>query len=212
MTALLFDLDGTVVDSLPSILHTARLALDDLGRSDISDEQVRSLIGVPILETGEILLGAGQGPAYAQSYQKFFTDVGYTGLRCFNGLPELLAELQTNGAQLACVTSKRRNATKLTLEGCGLSDTFKAVVTAEDCTNPKPDPEPAYLALEQLQTPASKQVVFIGDSRFDIACGQAAGLTTCAVTWGAGTKEELANADYIADDVGQLREILLELL
>lgn len=209
MTALLFDLDGTVVDSLPAILQTARRALDELGRNDISDRQIRSLIGVPIIETGEILLGQGQGQVYRECYQKHFAALGYDGLRCFADMPELLAELKAKGTKLACVTSKRRQATELTLAAAGLSNTFAAIITANDCENPKPSPEPAYLALKQLQTAADKSVIFIGDSRFDIACGQSAGLSTCAVTWGAGTLEELQGADYIAHNVAELRQILL---
>lgn len=209
MTAYLFDLDGTLADTLPLIVESSHLALAELGRA-ATDEEIIALIGVPLLETGEILLGPDQGEIYRDCYQKHFRTLDSSGLSAFAGIEPLLAELLAQGGKLACVTSKRRQPTERTLEQIGLKQYFSALVTAEDCLQHKPHGEPALTALKLLQAQGEK-AIFIGDSKFDVGCAQNAGLPCCGVIWGAENEGRLreAGAAWIAHTVEQLRQILL---
>lgn len=212
MRAFLFDLDGTLADTLPIIVQTSRLALQEMGHDAITDAQIIALIGVPLIETGEILLGEGQGIAYKDCYHKHFRTLDQSHLRPFTGIPELLQELQERGDKLACVTSKRRQPAERTLAQLGLAVYFPVLITAESAPQHKPQPEPALLALRELGADV-EQGVFIGDSVFDIGCGKNAGLVTCGVTWGAETATGLrqAGADYLVNTVAELRQVLLGL-
>jgi pyrophosphatase PpaX len=209
MTAYLFDLDGTLADSLPIILQSSRLALAELGR-EASDARIISLIGMPLLETGELLLGPGQGELYRDCYHKHFTSLDTGCLTAFPGLAELLARLQAAGGKLACVTSKRQQPAEISLTRIGLLPYFPVLVSAENTERHKPDAAPALTALHLLGAQGEK-AVFIGDSIFDIGCANNAGLLSCGVTWGAGTEAELreAGAAYIAHNVAELSAILL---
>ena len=209
MTAYLFDLDGTLADTLPFILRSSHLALKELGR-EASDEQIIALIGVPLLETGEILLGPGCGELYRECYHKHFTSLNTDSLSAFPGLAELLAKLKEGGGKLACVTSKRLQPAEGTLMQIGLMPYFPVLVGAESTAQHKPDPAPARIALELLEAQGEK-AIFIGDSIFDIGCAHNAGLLSCGVTWGAGEEQQLkeAGAAFIAHTVEELAAILL---
>lgn len=208
MTAYLFDLDGTLADTLPLIVESSQLALAELGRR-ATDEKIISLIGMPLLETGEVLLGPGQGELYRDCYQKHFATLDSSALAAFPGLSELLAALASRGGKLACVTSKRRGPTQRTLAQIGLGQYFSVVVTAEDCERHKPHGEPALTALTQLDATGEK-AIFIGDSKFDVGCAHHAGLPCCGVTWGAEDEARLkeAGADWVARTVEELGQIL----
>ena len=208
MTAYLFDLDGTLADTLPIILQSSRQALEELGR-EASDEQIIALIGVPLIETGEILIGPGHGELYRECYHKHFTALDTGSLNAFPGLAELLARLQKGGGKLACVTSKRYKPAETTLACIGLLPYFPVLVCAENTERHKPDPAPAFTALNLLKAQGEK-AIFTGDSIFDIGCALNAGLLACGVTWGAGAEAELAQAGahHIAHSVEELAAIL----
>lgn len=209
MTAYLFDLDGTLADSLPIILKSSRLALEELGQ-EISDAQIIALIGVPLIESGELLLGPGRGELYRDCYQKHFSSLDTSSLTAFPGLAGLLSRLTAGGGKLACVTSKRQKPAENTLAQIGLLPFFPVLVCAENTKLHKPDAAPALTALDLLHAQGEK-AVFVGDSIFDIGCAQNAGILSCGVTWGAGEEQQLtaAGANYIAHTTEELTAILL---
>ena len=201
MRHFLFDLDGTLVDSFPRIIDSSQHALTELGAT-VSREQIVALIGIPLVETGERLLGPGMGQRYFDTYQKYFYR-SKEPVRPFAGIPELLAELQASQDSLVIVTSKRRESALHSLREAGLDAYFSLIVTADDTPEHKPAAAPARYALAQL---GAGQALFIGDSIFDMGCARAAGIAACGVTWGAAKAEELqaAGADFIARQVSEL--------
>lgn len=211
MTAFIFDLDGTLNDSIPLIVATSKLAYKELG-ADISEERIKSMIGVPLVETGEEILGPGRGQAYLEAYLRHYNTLDYP-MRAFPGIAEMLADLRAHGAKLALATAKRRQMAHDTLDAIGLSDALDAIVDSESTERRKPFPDPALKALELLGVTAEESV-FVGDSSHDILCGHSAGLRTVAVTWGAGTADELISAqpDYTVHTVAELRELLLSFI
>ena len=114
------------------------------------------------------------------------------------GVPELLAGLAGADIPMAVVTSKRREMALRTLDRCGIREYFQHVVSADDVERGKPDPEPVYLAMARLGIPAGPDVLFVGDSVFDIRAGRAAGVSTGAALWGPIEREVLAveNPDH----------------
>ncbi len=210
MKAVLFDLDGTLIDSLPIIMQSARLTLDGLNAGHISDQQIRDLIGVPLVETGEILLGAGKGQLYRDCYQEHFWSLNFSDWQPFAGIIAMLDALKAQNTKMAVITAKRQAPAEKTLEQAGLAAYFDLVLGVEKCPKPKPDPAPALIALAEFKVVAD-QAAFVGDSIFDIGCGKAAGLFSVGVSWGAAKPYDLqqAGADIIARDTAHLKDILL---
>ncbi|MDD4797912.1 MAG: HAD-IA family hydrolase [Clostridia bacterium] len=207
--AILFDLDGTLIDSLPVIVKTSLRVCEELNIS-VDERKIIDQIGLPLLTTGELFLGKGQGQKYFDTYQKYFYELLAEGIEVFDGIKDLLRELKDNGQQLAIVTSKSRRSADASIEMAGLRSFFELTVTVNDDCGHKPSPDPALYALKKLGAHAENSI-FVGDSPFDILCAKSAGCLACGVLWGAGSREQLqdSGADFIAADVDELRDYLL---
>lgn len=210
MKAFIFDLDGTLNDSIPLILCTTAKAWMDLGLP-VDEAKIKSYIGIPLVETGEALLGPGRGQEYLQAYLRHY-DPDCIPMRAFPGIPALLGQLKAKGARLAIATAKRHEMTLDTLRIIGLENVMDALVVSESTERRKPFADPALKALELLGQ-EQKDAIFIGDSVHDISCGHNAGLPACAVTWGAAGRADLVacRPEYIVDSVGELAQLLLAL-
>lgn len=200
----LFDLDGTLADSVPLILACSKRTQAELAIPWDEGRQL-SLIGKPIWEIGAAIAGPGQEQHYIDVYQKHYHHMHDALCQPFPGIPQLLQQLQQAGATLAVVTSRRQEGTYRSLEHMGLTNYFQAIICAEQSASHKPEPGPALVALAQLGKDPTK-AVFIGDSFYDLRCGRQAGTQTCGVTWGAGTLESIQAEmpDYIATTVADL--------
>jgi pyrophosphatase PpaX len=182
--AVLFDFDGTLADTTEMILqcyrHTMCTHLGDCP----PDERWLEGFGTP-LETQIALFARDpdEVAAMLETYKSHQRSLMETMLTPFPGAAEAVAELDRRGVRLAIVTSRLRRATLRGLELCGLMDHFEVVITPEDVTNPKPDPEPVKLALERLGVDPAR-TWFVGDSPHDVVAGQGAGVKTAAALWG----------------------------
>lgn len=212
MPAILFDLDGTIANSLPCIIECSLLTCRDLN-IPADEDKIISLIGIPMLQTGEIMLGSGRGEEYRSLYNSHFRQCPEPKMTAYEGMPQLLHQLKAQGIPLGIVTSKVRNGCLESLSTLDLHDIFDILVTASDDCGHKPDAGPALFACEQLALD-KEHVIFVGDSHFDINCGKAAGIATCGVTWGACNKKQLAacGPDFLAETVPQLAQILRDWL
>ena len=209
---VMFDLDGTLIDSLPVIVKTSLKVCEEL--SIKADEaKIVGQIGLPLLTTGENFMGKGQGQLYFDTYQKYFYDILAEGLEVFPGIESLLNELKSCGQQTAVVTSKSRRSAEASLDMAGLGKYFDLVVTVNDDCGHKPAPDPALFALNKLGAQAANSI-FVGDSLFDILCAKSAGCAACGVLWGAGSREQLqkSGADFIAPTVNELHGYLLAII
>jgi pyrophosphatase PpaX len=118
--------------------------------------------------------------------------------------------LRRRGSALGVVTSKRREIAARTLGCCGLADAFDVVVTPEDVVRGKPDPEPVRRALEALGLAArAREVLFVGDSPFDVASGRDAGVRTAAATWGPFSRARLQEEapDWLVDTLAEVLDL-----
>jgi len=130
-------------------------------------------------------------------------------IAAFDGVPQMMADLCAKGFELGLVTSKRRGLAVRGLEVLGLAGYLRAAVGMEDTAKHKPEPEPVLLGCKMLDLEPSA-CVYVGDSPFDIAAGNAAGCITVAVTWGMFGEDELRaqGPDYVIAHPNELAPLL----
>jgi pyrophosphatase PpaX len=180
---ILFDLDGTLIDSGPIIMASMRHAsVTVLGREP-DEEAVRAAIGGQGLVSQMRDLDPDRVDELIDVYRAHNEPLHAT-LETFDGVPELLRELRGHGHRLGIVTAKRRSTVHLAFDRFPfLAELTDVLVGAEDTERHKPDPDPVLEALQRLGA-APEEAVYVGDSPFDIRAGNAAGTYTIAVGWG----------------------------
>ncbi len=196
--AVLFDLDGTLVDSVGLIDEAFRYACRTVLGRDPSEAEVFARWGEP-LPARFTALAPDRVEALVAEYTQYY-EAHLHRLRSFPGVEEMLRGLRACGCRLGVVTSKRRRTTEATLRQVGLEGVFEVVVSAEDVGRPKPAPDPVRTALWLLQTPAGRAWM-VGDGVFDLQAGRAAGVRTVAALWGSREREALLQAgpDHVAE-------------
>lgn len=179
--AVLFDVDGTLVDTAEliadSLEHACRV---HLGRTH-PRERYYELIGRPALTQMEVL-GGDRAPEMMDTAIAYY-EAHHDREAPFPGALDTLARLREVGIRLGLVTSKTRRELTPTLLRVPLDRYTDVVVTADLTTRPKPNPDPVYLALQTLEIGAG-DVLFVGDSPYDLQAGRAAGVRTGAALWG----------------------------
>ena len=180
--AVLFDLDGTLLDSadliVTSFTDTCRTVL---GRAVDREETLRTW-SWPVRARFEAL-APGRGDELTQAYLRRYFELHDRRARLFPGVPAVLDGLRARGYLLGIVTSKRRATTDAAVRTFGLDRWCQAIVVDEDVRRPKPDPEPVALAARRLGV-APAGALMVGDSVVDIAAGRRAGAATAAALWG----------------------------
>lgn len=204
--AVLFDLDGTLADTVPLILAAYRHTMEVHRGGPRPDELWLAHVGRPLRETlREFAESEDEAAAMRETYVGFQRTVHDQMVRPFPGVNELVDGLRGVGTPMALVTSKAREMALRTLDVCGLADAFPVVITADEVTRGKPDPQPVHMALDQLGIGAGG-TVFVGDSPHDVVAGRAAGVRTIGVTWGAAPVAALSGSepDFLIRNVSDL--------
>ena len=207
----LFDFDGTVADSIPGIMATLKKTREVMDVPYDLD-YAKSLIGTPLVKMGVNLCGEDRAAEFVDTYRMSYLDWGAEMIRYFDGMEDLLKDLNKAGLTCAVVTSKRRDSLDKNLDFLKGHDLFDLLVTKESTDFFKPHPAPVEYALTGLNAEA-KQSVMIGDTHYDIECAQGAGVRTIGVTWGAEPEQELLKSrpDDIARTPEELRAICFRL-
>ena len=200
-----FDLDGTLADTVELILMSYRHTMrTHLGESP-PDERWLATIGTPLpIQLGDFARSEAERLAMLNTYVTFQRAVHDDMVRPFPGARMVLTELRRRGARVAVVTSKGRRVARSTMEVCGLWDVVDLVVAGDEVERGKPDPEPVLRALEELGLSKwPEEVVFVGDSPFDLRSGRSAGTRTAAVAWGPLERSVLdaEEPDYFLDEL-----------
>jgi len=207
--AVLFDLDGTLADTVQLILrcyrHTMRTHLGE----ELPDARWLARLGTPLRDQlREFARDAEEAARMLETYVTFQNGLHDEVVRAYPGAVETVQALGGNGTALAVVTSKHRGIAQRTVERCGLGDRFDLLVGADDVTRGKPDPEPVLLALKRLglSEHQGSDVLFVGDSPYDMRAGRAAGTRTAAALWGPYSREvlEAEEPDYWLEDFSDL--------
>jgi pyrophosphatase PpaX len=206
---VLFDLDGTLVDSGAMILASFRHATRTVLEREIPDEQLAALVGGMNIHDQMRTLDAERVDDLVRVYREHNEPL-HADLQAFPGVEDLLAELTGQGRKLGIVTSKRRRTVDLAFAVLPIESFFDVVVTSGDTQRHKPHPDPLLLALEQLDARAD-DAAFVGDSPFDVRAGKAAGVFTVAVSWGGLHNEGRlveAGADVVVHSPDDLLDVL----
>ncbi len=185
---LIFDLDGTLVDSAADIAEAVNGALAEQGRRPITAAEARLMIGDGAgMLMQRALAATGPGPADEARALRGFLDRYLNAVdrytRPYPGVPETLAALAGRGHPMAVCTNKPIGPTLRLLDALGLAPLFGAVVGGDSLPVRKPDPAPTLLALEQLGA-RPEEGTMIGDSAVDVETARAAGLAMVLVSWG----------------------------
>lgn len=192
-SVILFDLDGTLINTNDLIVHTFQHVLKEELGLEVSAEELYTYFGEPLPATM-----ARWSPARAEELADAYRIYNMANhdrlLRQFEGVREALEELRTAGVKLAVVTSKKRDTALQGLRVSGLTQFFDAVVGMDETEKHKPDAEPALLALARMGEQPGDHVLMVGDSKFDILCGHNAGIKTAAVGWTVQRREVLSES------------------
>jgi pyrophosphatase PpaX len=208
-STVLFDLDGTLVDSGQVMDGCLReLTLELLGREPTAAELDRFHVGGRL---GDCMRAIDEERAeeLADAYRERYHRLA-AGHSCFPGIEALVGELKAEGRKLGLVTAKRRQATDIVLQAAGLEAVFDAIVTCEETQRHKPDPQPLLLALERLGA-EPETAAYVCDGPHDVVAARAAGVAAVAVAWGGiHEREALERADpaLLAGSVEELRGAL----
>ena len=211
ISVVLFDVDGTIVDSAPAVMCAFRGALSDYDLPIPDDQRLRTYVGPPLWYSfgdlgyeGELL--ANLVSRYRERYQAHYLDP-----EPFPGVIDLLHDLHDAGVPLATATSKQAPMALAQMEHLGLSDVFDVIAGAT------PDPgsskatviREALTRLEALGVDISAPVI-VGDSIWDVRGAKEAGIPVIGVGWGYATEDGLDDADAVCETVDDLRDYLLD--
>ncbi|MGI9540337.1 MAG: HAD family hydrolase [Miltoncostaeaceae bacterium] len=205
---VLFDLDGTVIDSTALIRESHRHAVSTVLGQDLPDEVLVANVGVPLLQQMKAF-DPDRAEELLAVYQEWNHRMTPELLAEYEGMPELLEDLRAAGRRLGIVTSKSGPVVELAWDVLPLSHHFEVVVSSETTDRHKPHPEPVHRALAEHGV-GPHEAVMVGDSPFDLRAGKAAGADTIGVTWGFFGREALAAEDpgIVVDTVDELRSAL----
>jgi pyrophosphatase PpaX len=201
---VLFDLDGTLVDSAAVILGSFHHATETVLRRRFPDEQILAEVGGTNLVHQMALLDPDHADELASVYRAH-NDPQYSDVACFEGVLEVLAQLKGQGRRLGVVSAKRRATVERVFESSGMDAYFDVVVGSDDTERHKPDPEPLLRALALLGA-RREEAAYVGDSPFDIAAARAADMFAVAVGWGG--MHQVEDADAFVATPGELLGVL----
>lgn len=205
--AVLFDFDGTLINTNDLIFDSYRFAFKTVLNRSISDSEILGLYGRPLraslMEYGEV------GDELYRVYRDFNETRHDFLAKPFGGAAEGVRQLHGDGFAVGVVTSKRLELLMRGLKLMKLENEFDVLITPEDTKRAKPDPEPVLLACSRLGT-EPREVLYVGDSEFDLAAGRAAGTMICAVNYSVTPKPRLDkfSPDFRIDSISELCGIL----
>lgn len=206
--AVLFDLDGTVIDTTELIRQSFRYTCQKVLGKQLPDEELLANVGRP-LEVQMRLLSPDHADELVRVYREHNHRHHDELVRPLAGIEEILEQLRQSGVKTGIVTSKSRWLAERGLKICRLERFFDCMVAADDVENAKPAAEPVLRCLEKLGV-SNENAVYVGDSPYDIEAGRNAGVITVAICTGPFSREKLAAAkpDFICADTVELKQVL----
>lgn len=206
--ALLFDLDGTLIDTNELIIMSFRHTFKEMLNLEVEDTEITRLFGEPLTQS-MLRYNSERAEELVDFYRNYNESIHDSYCRSFNGAMEVLKKIKYAGIKIAVVTSKRRTLAERGMKLVGIFEYMDVIITPEDTEIHKPNPQPALKAMELLGV-KPEETVMIGDSYIDILCGRNAGCRTCGVTYTALPIEALhkENPDYMINSLSDLYEII----
>lgn len=216
---LLFDFDGTLVNTTPLILKSFRATWEKVFGFTMDDadyiKTFGTLLHTALKELTEQCVAEGRirpvedltakADELLRTYREFNWQWHDETIEPFDGMDAVVRELKARDYRLGIVSSKLRFGVERGLSLFGMTELFDVIVAADDVTNHKPHPEPLLKALEKFDA-MPREAAYIGDSTHDIVAGKAAGLATVAAAWGPFQRHELEalQPDYLLEKPNEL--------
>ena len=210
--AVLFDLDGTLIDSIELILNSARHAFTGREGHVPSDAEWLTGVGIPLATMfRRYARDEDDVDALIARYREYQLANHDRLVRSYDTVADTVTSLRGAGHPLAIVTSKTGWLAKRGLDTVGLGSHFEVIVGCDSSERHKPDPEPVLMALERLSY-QPHEAVFVGDSIYDMQAGNAAGVKTIAALWGPFSREDLVASapDFYLERMGDLPGLLAD--
>lgn len=208
---VIFDLDGTLIDSRIDITNALNYALEPYPFAQLSVEETVKMVGEGITRLIEKIMGEGNASMKADVTERFlayYTEHVLDYTREYPGVRDTLERL--GSCQKAVISNKRESLSRKALEGLGLLHYFSVIIGSDTTRERKPSPVPILKVLSELHMRPGEAVI-VGDSNYDVDAGKAAGITTVAVTYGYRPREVIAHADYLIDRMSDLVPLLAKM-
>ncbi len=212
---IIFDLDGTLIDSLDDLTEAVNFMLASFDRPLRSKAEIRTMIGQGARNLVQLALGDDASAQLVDQALPLFLDYNMLHIadhtRLYPGVAELLPSLQQAGYQLALLSNKDEGHCRLLLQQLGLADYFAAILGADSLPERKPSPLPVLTIMERFSlTPA--ETLLVGDSSNDFISGKAAAVTTIGCCYGYGSEAELAEADFRVESALAILDMIVHCL
>ena len=211
INTVLLDFDGTVMDTNSVIIGSWQHTFRTIEGKEKPVSEIIKTFGEPLDHTMARLFPHMDTDDAVSIYRSFHYNNFGEMIKLFPGIPELLAALKERGFKLGLVTSRLRRTTMEGLEQYGIKEYFDAVVTCEDTSKHKPDPEPINATLEKLSAKPEESIM-LGDTMHDVLCARNAGVKSVLVDWSLAVTEEERAGENAPDHIIKAAEELLEIL
>ena len=207
---IIFDLDGTLADTLPDVAFGVNRALEEMGLPSLSIDQIKKAVGPGKDEFIRAIFPDVESPdakTFLTKFRRIYWDHCMDRTRLFPGMDDVLSGLK--GRKLGVASNKPKVYSEKILDGLGVRDLFLDVLGPEDVAHAKPHPEMVVTFLDRIGGNPS-QTILIGDTDKDILAGRGAGIGVCGVRYGYGEidKIERLNPDFIIDHPLELLEVV----
>lgn len=206
LPTVLFDLDGTLIDSIELILSSMRHAFTSLDLPCPTDEEWSAGIGIPLFTMlGRYSRSDAEQKALITAYRAHQMENHDRLVKCYDSVVDVIECLRTRGHPMGIVTSKAEWLALKGLVHVGLARHMDTIVGCDGATRHKPDPEPVRIALDRLGA-SPEQAIFVGDSVHDLLAGKAAGVRTAAALWGAFRRKDMepGEPDFWLESIAEL--------
>jgi HAD superfamily hydrolase (TIGR01509 family) len=209
---VIYDLDGTLIDSTEAIVETFNRVVEEHGEPSCPREAIEEMIGLPLTEMFRRVLPAEKHGGVQACWDRFieiYADVGPRKTQILPGVPETLAHFKEAGYLQSIATTKRGDVASRLLRTLGLRDYFDLVLGINDVASPKPAPDIINLTLERLNV-KPQEAVFVEDTTIGLEVGVRAGVHTVGVTTGTHDRNRLAtiHPDCIIDGLPELTHLI----
>lgn len=208
---IIFDLDGTLIDSSEDIAWSTNMTLRNMGFEELSYQAIKGRIGWGVKMLLQRVLPEEKQNLLEEArniFMGYYSGHLLVKTKLYPGVVDVLKHFKNK--KLAVATNKPLNLTEKILDGLSISNCFKKIIGGDGVQNKKPSPEAIEMILKDLMV-LPKQAVFVGDSKIDIEAGKGAGVITIGAAYGFRGRHELeeAGADVVIEDIKELIQEIL---
>ena len=210
MQAILFDLDGTLVDNVEQFVQAFQQTYKTMFNEFLSRNAILKASGRRSSDVVKALnIPRQKQNEFIKNFRQYREESGGDATRLVEGVHRVLSVLQEREIKLAVVSSKRKEMVIRDVNNLGIRSYFRVILGSEDVKRNKPDPDALLVACKKLGVEPSKNVAYVGDTTFDVQAANSGGLLSIGVTWGAhGETLGEANPDIVINKFDKLLKII----